>query len=123
MVQLPDPCPWVSCTPAATAVGSWACGEALGHIRADDLPPYATILLVGHLIVPLVLWVDARLLILAGLSLTAWSLHLMTGFSMEMGQRPIVVSGVILALVALPALYRLFESAAERREVSPLAAE
>ncbi len=34
------------------------CGEALGHIRADDFPPYLTILLVGHIIVPLVLLVE-----------------------------------------------------------------
>ena len=27
------------------------CGEALHHHRADDLPPYITILVVGHLIV------------------------------------------------------------------------
>ena len=32
-----------------------ACGEALGHIRADDFPPYLTILVVGHIVVPLVL--------------------------------------------------------------------
>jgi len=61
-----------------------------------------SMLLVGRLVQR----VDARLLILAGLSLTAWSLHLMTGFSMEMGQRPIVVSGVIqglgLGLVFVP---------------------
>ncbi|MCA8929199.1 MAG: DUF983 domain-containing protein [Alphaproteobacteria bacterium] len=31
------------------------CGEALGHIRADDFPPYLTIVLVGHLVVPTVL--------------------------------------------------------------------
>lgn len=30
------------------------CGEAFGHIRADDGPAWLTILLVGHLIVPLV---------------------------------------------------------------------
>ncbi|MEK9672510.1 MAG: DUF983 domain-containing protein [Rhodospirillaceae bacterium] len=31
------------------------CGEALGHIRADDFPPYLTIAIVGHIIVPLLL--------------------------------------------------------------------
>ena len=31
------------------------CGEALGHIRADDFPAYLTILVVGHIIAPLVL--------------------------------------------------------------------
>lgn len=29
-----------------------ACGETLGHIRADDGPAWATILVVGHTMVP-----------------------------------------------------------------------
>lgn len=32
-----------------------ACGEALGHIRADDFPPYIAILVAGHVVVPLIL--------------------------------------------------------------------
>lgn len=28
------------------------CGEALGHIRADDGPAYFTVLLAGHIVVP-----------------------------------------------------------------------
>jgi uncharacterized protein (DUF983 family) len=35
-----------------------ACGAPLGRLRADDAPPYFTILLVGHLLVPGVLWVE-----------------------------------------------------------------
>jgi uncharacterized protein (DUF983 family) len=31
------------------------CGEALGKIRADDVPPWLTILCVGHLVVPMIL--------------------------------------------------------------------
>src|SRR5882757_9284292 len=31
------------------------CGEAFHHHRADDAPPYITIVLVGHLVVPTVL--------------------------------------------------------------------
>lgn len=34
------------------------CGEALHHHRADDAPPYFTILIVGHAVVPLVLLVE-----------------------------------------------------------------
>lgn len=34
------------------------CGEQLGHIRADDFPPYLTIFLVGHIVVPLLLLVE-----------------------------------------------------------------
>ena len=32
------------------------CGEALHHARADDGPAYMTILVVGHLMAPLILW-------------------------------------------------------------------
>lgn len=34
------------------------CGEELHHHRADDAPPYFTIMIVGHIIVPLILWVE-----------------------------------------------------------------
>jgi uncharacterized protein (DUF983 family) len=34
------------------------CAEALHHHRADDAPPYFTIVILGHLIVSLVLWVE-----------------------------------------------------------------
>lgn len=35
-----------------------ACGEAMHHQRADDAPPYLTILVVGHVMIPVVLTVD-----------------------------------------------------------------
>jgi len=35
-----------------------ACGEALHHHRADDFPAYLNIILVGHIVVPLVLFVE-----------------------------------------------------------------
>ena len=31
------------------------CGEALYHQRADDAPPYFTMFIVGHIVIPLVL--------------------------------------------------------------------
>ena len=34
------------------------CGEAMHHHRADDAPPYFTILLVGHIVVPLLVIVE-----------------------------------------------------------------
>jgi len=34
------------------------CGEALHHQRADDAPPYFTIVIVGHVVVGLVLAVE-----------------------------------------------------------------
>ncbi len=36
-----------------------ACGEALYHQRADDAPPYVTMFIVAHVIVTLILAVDA----------------------------------------------------------------
>ena len=35
-----------------------ACGEELHHHRADDAPPYFTIFIVGHLLLPPVFWVE-----------------------------------------------------------------
>ena len=35
-----------------------ACGEALHHHRADDAPPYFTIVIVGHVVVGLMLAVE-----------------------------------------------------------------
>jgi uncharacterized protein (DUF983 family) len=43
-----------------------ACGESFAEIRADDFPPYLTILIVGHIVVPLMLAADR-----AGVSLAA----------------------------------------------------
>lgn len=34
------------------------CGETYSHHRADDAPPYFTIFIVGHIIVPLVIWAE-----------------------------------------------------------------
>ena len=34
------------------------CGTALGRVRADDAPPYFTIVIVGHVVIPLMLWLE-----------------------------------------------------------------
>lgn len=34
------------------------CGAPLGSLRADDAPPYFTIFIVGHLLIPPVLWIE-----------------------------------------------------------------
>ncbi len=36
-----------------------SCDAPVGEIRADDLPPYLTIFLVGHIVVPILLLVEA----------------------------------------------------------------
>jgi uncharacterized protein (DUF983 family) len=42
------------------------CGEAFGHIRADDAAPWLTLILVGHIFVPVML------LFVASSTLPAW---------------------------------------------------
>jgi uncharacterized protein (DUF983 family) len=37
-----------------------ACGENLSHHRADDLPAYLVIVIVGHIIVPIALWIETN---------------------------------------------------------------
>jgi uncharacterized protein (DUF983 family) len=37
-----------------------ACGEELHHHRADDLPAYLVIVIVGHIVVPMVLGIETR---------------------------------------------------------------
>src|SRR6201996_3259167 len=34
------------------------CGQDFSHHRADDLPAYLVIVIVGHIIVPLALWIE-----------------------------------------------------------------
>ena len=34
------------------------CTAPLGSLRADDLPPYVTIFIVGHVIIGLMIWVE-----------------------------------------------------------------
>lgn len=34
------------------------CGEDLSHQRADDAPPYITIMIVGHLLIPFITWLE-----------------------------------------------------------------
>jgi uncharacterized protein (DUF983 family) len=50
------------------------CGEQLGHIRADDFPPYLTIFLVGHLVVPALLMVEQTYQWSAELHMMVWPL-------------------------------------------------
>ena len=61
------------------------CGEELHHHRADDAPPYFTIFIVGHLLVPMVLWTEK-----------AWKPELYVHFSLWL---PLAV---IMTLTLLP---------------------
>ncbi|MBD8890089.1 DUF983 domain-containing protein [Roseibium litorale] len=86
-----------------------ACGQAIHHHRADDAPPYFTITIVGHIIVPgmltvellyhpelwvhMVLWVPLTILLSLGLLRPVkgaliglqWALY-MHGFDPEAGE-------------------------------------
>lgn len=61
-----------------------------------------SMLIVGRL----VRMVDPRALVLTGLLLTAWSLHMMTNFTPQMDDTPIILSGIVqglgLGLVFVP---------------------
>jgi len=37
-----------------------ACGQELSHHRADDLPAYLVIVIVGHIVVPIALWIETN---------------------------------------------------------------
>ena len=49
-----------------------ACGTPLGRLRADDAPPYFTILLAGHILVPGVLWVEKAYMPPMWLHMVVW---------------------------------------------------
>ncbi len=71
-----------------------SCGEMYGHIRSDDAAPWLTILVVGHVTVPVVLAVESRTAWPTWLSMTVW---------------PAVV--LVLALAVLPYAKALFLAA------------
>ena len=50
-----------------------ACGESFGQIRADDAAPWATIILVGHVFLPLAFMVDLTQVMPMWAELTIWS--------------------------------------------------
>ena len=46
---------WLKVTPQCSV-----CGEDLYHERAQDFPPYITIMIVGHVVVTLIMMVEAN---------------------------------------------------------------
>jgi len=48
------------------------CGEPYGHFRTDDAAPWLTILVVGHVTVPIILVFEQRLQLAMGLALAIW---------------------------------------------------
>jgi uncharacterized protein (DUF983 family) len=71
------------------------CGEPYGHFRADDAAPWLTILLVGHLTVPVILVVEESV------QLPLWqalSIYVPTILLLTLGLLP-RCKGIILALL------------------------
>lgn len=48
------------------------CGEELHHHQADDAPPYFTIMIVGHIVVPMMLWLELEYLPPLWVHATIW---------------------------------------------------
>ena len=48
------------------------CDEQLGHIRADDFPPYITIVVVGHIMLPLVLFTEREFSLETWVQMALW---------------------------------------------------
>lgn len=51
-----------------------ACHEPLGHIRSDDGAPWLTILVVGHIVLPVILMVEQHAQWPTWLAMTVWPL-------------------------------------------------
>ncbi|GGY52933.1 DUF983 domain-containing protein [Parvularcula lutaonensis] len=49
-----------------------SCGEPLGHLRSDDAAPWLTILIVGHLLVPFVIPIEAADILPPAVSSIGW---------------------------------------------------
>jgi uncharacterized protein (DUF983 family) len=71
-----------------------SCHEPLHHHRADDAPAYFVILIVGHIVVPLALWVE-RVYSPSDLVHMALWLPLATGLSLALLQP---VKGALVGL-------------------------
>lgn len=70
------------------------CGQELHHHRADDLPAYLVIVIVGHVLVPIVLMVETNYAPSMALQLAVW-LPLTLGMSLALIQP---VKGAIVGL-------------------------
>jgi uncharacterized protein (DUF983 family) len=71
------------------------CDEKLGHIRADDAPPYFTILIVGHVVVALVLTLEQSMPLSMGVTI-ALSVSLTLGL---MAVTLPIIKGAVVAVM------------------------
>lgn len=71
-----------------------SCGLELHHHRADDAPPYFTILIVGHVVIPLLLLVEQKLAPPTWVQMVIW-LPVILGLSLWLLPR---VKGALIGL-------------------------
>jgi Uncharacterized protein conserved in bacteria len=69
-----------------------ACGEDLSHQRADDAPPYFTIMIVGHILVPIILAVETAMTPPLWLQMTLWPLLALV---MSLAMLPMIKGAVV----------------------------
>jgi uncharacterized protein (DUF983 family) len=50
-----------------------ACGAEFGSIRADDAAPWLTLIVIGHLFLPLIFFVDLEIFLPFWLGVTTWA--------------------------------------------------
>jgi uncharacterized protein (DUF983 family) len=72
-----------------------ACGEEYGHIRADDGPPWLSLVIVGHLIIPMAYAAERMVVWPIWISVTLWST---VALLMSMATLPIC-KGLFVAIV------------------------
>ncbi len=70
------------------------CGEPFRHHRADDFPAYLVIVLVGHIVVPLAMWVEIAYTPAYWVHMAIW-LPVVVGLALGLLQP---VKGAIVAL-------------------------
>jgi uncharacterized protein (DUF983 family) len=89
------------------------CGEELCHHRADDFPAYIVIVIVGHIVIPAVLWMETHYAPSYWVHLAMW-LPLTIGLSMALMQP---VKGAVVALQWFSGMHG-FEEAKRRRTLA-----
>lgn len=75
-----------------------SCGTPLGDIRADDFPPYLTIFIVGHIIVPLVLLAERTVAPPLSVQIAVWPA---VALALTLAILPVVKGGVLGLMWAL----------------------
>ncbi len=75
-----------------------ACAEPFGHIRADDAPPYFTIAIVGHIVVPGLLAMEKALAPSLWLQFAVW---LPATLALTLALLPFVKGAVVGAMWSL----------------------